>query len=177
VVVPIDAAEVRLTHESRRDGGSPLLVATEIPIVMPSTPTAFLANGDPLEPDSLELSEVESLRFESAEGALEVTIEPAGEVWCKLAGPHLLVVPVVRVEGEMARTTIRIAWTSATTPPVARAALTAAVGEGDTVGEGGEAAQSNEGAEGGEEVGDEKVEGEALDGVGPPAGDEDEQPR
>lgn len=181
VAVPIDAAEVRFTHEAHRDGGSPLLVATEIPVVLPSAPTAFLANGDPLEPDALELTDVESLRFECAAGALEVSLEPAGEVWCKITGAHVLVVPVARVEGDAASYTVRVAWSSATPPPVTRAALAT---ESDEV-SGDEAAdEGDEGEEAADEEGGEQaLEGEGALGEAPPGDaedadeDEDEQPR
>jgi hypothetical protein len=83
-----------------------------------------LANGDELDPGALELSDVESLRVETAAGSLEVALEPAFDVWCKLAGDRVLIVPVVRVEREV-HCTVRVAFLA---NPVAAADDAAATG-------------------------------------------------
>jgi hypothetical protein len=111
VSVPIDAAEVQLDYDVRLTGGAPVLLATEIPIRLPAMPTAFLANGDPLDPGALELSEVETLRLETEAGAFEVNFAPAAEVWCKVAGQRVLMVLTLKVE-DRAQSNIRITWTS-----------------------------------------------------------------
>ncbi len=107
--IAIDAAALSLDYVVRSQDARGAVFAITFPLHLPSPLTAVLANGDPLEQGALELCEVDDLRFECEGGALELSFEPATELWCKTHGQRVLVVPILPADGE-AHTRINLAW-------------------------------------------------------------------
>ncbi len=99
LVVPIDAPELRLRYKLALGGPPEVVMALEAPISLEG-PVKLEVNGAEA-PAKAELVDVTQLRLVAPNGdTVELSCEPACEVWWQATSGGATVVPVVRLERE-----------------------------------------------------------------------------